>query len=149
MGCDIHVFAEKKLPDGTYQSLDVHPFDWRSYGMFAFLAGVRNYSAVQPIAPLRGLLDDVSEDVRKEAAAWDGDAHSHSWLTVSELIAFDYFAKVEDRRYMDETGNGGATCAEGMGRTMTWAEFLGSDYMLELKKLIQIGADRVVFWFDN
>lgn len=149
MGCDIHAFAEKKLPDGTYQSLDMNPFDWRAYGMFAFLAGVRNYSAVKPIAPLRGLPEDVSADVEIEAENWDRDAHSYSWLTVEELAAFDYGAKVEDRRYMDETGNGGATCVPGKGQTMTWAKFLGSNYMLELKKLKSIGADRVVFWFDN
>ena len=54
MGCDIHSYAERKTSKG-YEIIDgLHPLDWRSYGLFGFLAGVRNYSAVTPIVPRRG-----------------------------------------------------------------------------------------------
>lgn len=66
MGCDIHVMAERRGSGGGYEPIADNifsdpfsdrnvsaPFDWRAYGMFAFLAGVRNYSGVDPISSPR------------------------------------------------------------------------------------------------
>lgn len=61
MGCDIHSFAERRVGDkyetatGRMFKEGSEPFGWRCYGMFGFLAGVRNCSAVTPIAKARGL----------------------------------------------------------------------------------------------
>lgn len=152
MGCDIHSFAEKQL-NGQWVNLGVAPFDWRSYGMFAFLAGVRNYSAVSPIAERRGFPGDASDEVRGEYSDWAGDAHSASWLTVKELSDFDYDARMEDRRVTRRVAagyyDGGQTCDPGEGQTMTYREFLGSDFFDDIEKLKAAGAERVVFWFDN
>lgn len=60
MCCDIHSYAERKVGDRyelvndrvfptEYGAPHSAPFDWRSYGMYGFLAGVRNYSEVTPI----------------------------------------------------------------------------------------------------
>jgi hypothetical protein len=145
MGCDIHSYAEKKNDCGGYEMLDFRPFDWRSYGMFGFLADVRNYSAVTPLSAPRGMLSEVSADVLEQ---YDyGDGHSHSWLSVQELAAFDYDAQMEDRRVMNN-GNGGCTCEPGEGETMTYRVFLGQQFFDDLKTLQEMGADRVVFWFD-
>jgi hypothetical protein len=147
MGCDIHSYAEKRV-DGKWEPLGFSPFDQRRYGMFGFLAGVRNYSDVPPIAAPRGLPRDASAYVREESDNWGSDGHSHSWLSLEELSAFDYDAAVEDRRIM--VGNdGGCTAKPGGGEMTTWREFLGPEFFEDLKRLKSDGAERVVFWFDN
>lgn len=154
MGCDIHCFAERRgANDWECVSLDREPFDCRSYGMFGFLADVRNYSAVPPIAAPRGFPDDASGPIRAGYEEWGVDAHTPSWLTLEELLAFDYDAEVEDRRYTKQEGprfcNGGATCEPGNGEKMPWREFLGEWFMKELHRLKDAGVERIVFWFDN
>ncbi len=154
MGCDIHSHAERKNSSGAWEKIaDLEPFDWRAYGMFGFLAGVRNYSDVPQIAEQRGFPEDASSDVAAEYESWDMDAHSASWLTVAELLAFDYDAPCENRRVTRQLGpnlySGGCTCAPGEGQQTTFREFLGDDFFEELRKLQEAGAERVVFWFDN
>lgn len=153
MGCDIHIYAEKKYGDEFVAIPNFEPFGDRSYGVFAFLACVRNYSGVEPIAEARGLPADASNDVRTEYQQWEGNAHTPSWLLVSELASFDYDATIEDRRYTQQIGpnvyDGGATCEPGRGKIMTWREFLGGRFFSNLESLKALGADRVVFWFDN
>lgn len=148
MGCDIHMQAERKV-DGKWQIVPGNFFDWRGYNVFAFLAGVRNYSAITPIAAPRGLPDDA-------VMANDGDDlgdHSFSWLSMDELLAFDYGACTEDRRVMVQTGpnswNGGATAEPGGGKTTTYREYLMEGFFEELEKLKAAGADRIVFGFDS
>ena len=65
MGCDIHSYAEVRNKetgkweqafnfvtlndfDKNYLNREKgdYPFDWRAYGMYGFLAGVRNYSCM-------------------------------------------------------------------------------------------------------
>lgn len=153
MGCDIHSFAEKKVGDRYEMIPDLAPFDWRDYGMYGFLAGVRNYSAVPVLAQPRDLPDDLSPGVRERAEDWSADAHTHSWLSVTELLAFDYDKPVEDRRYTRQEApnffNGAATAEPGEGKSMPWREFLGDGFFTDLEKLKAAGAERVVFWFDN
>jgi len=154
MGCDIHSWAERKTGTGFAPVSDVvfsegaAPFDWRSYGMFGFLADVRNYSAVPSIAPRRGFPLDASEEVKNDFEHWESDAHSASWISVSELAAFDYDAPLEDRRIM-RNGNGGCTCEPGEGEMTTFRDFLGPSFFRDVAILQRAGADRVVFWFDN
>ena len=150
MGCDIHSRAEKR-ENGKWTVIPgLAPFDWRSYGMYGFLANVRNYSAVPPISEPRGLPDDAPPE--DEDNGWLGD-HSYSWLSLDELNAFDYDAQVEDRRYTRQEGpnywNGAATAEPGQGKMMTWREFLGEAFFDDLKKLKDAGAERIVFGFDS
>lgn len=149
MGCDIHSFAERKNENGQWEKVpELSPFGSRSYGTFGFLADVRNYSALTPIAKRRGFPDDASREVASEYEGWGSYAHSPAWLTVAELAAFDYDAICEDRRCM-RNGNGGSTCEPGEGRQQTYREFLGPWFFDDLKALQDAGAERVVFWFDN
>lgn len=150
MGCDIHSHAERKNPNGEWEivSLIDPPFNWRSYGVFAFLAGVRNYSAVTPIAPPRGLPEDISNSVKADYDSWNSDAHTPSWLTVKELSDFDYDQRMEDRRCM-RGNDGGCTCDPGEGILTTYREFFGDGFLLEIQRLGAVGAERIVFWFDN
>lgn len=153
MGCDIHSYAEKRTESGWQAIEKLHPFDWRSYGMFGFLADVRNYSAVPPIAEKRGFPDDASPCVVEEYESWSGDAHSVSWLSVDELASFDYDQMMEDRRYMGKVAenawSGALTADEGQGKKMSFREFLGEGFFDDLKELKEAGAERIVFWFDN
>lgn len=153
MGCDIHAYVEQCDENGTWTHTPELPdvFDYRNYNLFGWLVGVRNYSAVPPIAEPRGLPTGVSEVVQADLREWDSDAHSVSWLSLDELQAFDYDATVEDRRI--KVGNSGAHTAEPGGGTMTtYRDFLGTSYFADLERLVlaaERGPVRVVFWFDN
>lgn len=152
MGCDIHTYAERKTGN-TYKLVkDMTPFDWRAYGMYGFLAGVRNYSDVPALAANRGLPDDVCAQVSAEYERWGCDAHSASWIDVQELADFNYDQTVEDRRVTRQTAwglDGGCTAEPGGGAMTTYREFLGDSFFTDLDKLKASGVDRVVFWFDN
>lgn len=149
MGCDIHSTAEKKI-NGKWTLIEgLEPFDWRSYGMYGFLADVRNYSAVPPLSHPRGIPDDAVH----ANDPWKYGDHSYSWLSVEELTTFDYDEPVEDRRYMgmDPRGfmNGALTAEPGKGEMTTWREFLGESFFEDLESLKKAGAERIVFGFDS
>lgn len=115
MGCDIHLYTEAfETVNGVPQWVNVDNwrlnkyhgtdaderkydlvavYDRRDYSLFAVLAGVRDYSdSGNPvIADPRGLPEDVSAETKAESDRWDGDGHTHSWLTLLELR--QYFAK--------------------------------------------------------
>lgn len=167
MGCDIHSFAERKR-NGKWEKVGEHfslgewekeyykkekndsPFDWRSYSMFAFLAGVRNYDHCKPISEPKGLPNDISDEVKDEYG--EGfDYHSASFLTSKELLDFDY-DKVFWNRRVTKNNNGASLAEEGEGTNVTYRENLGEFFFIHLKELEELGkADevRIVFWFDN
>jgi hypothetical protein len=143
MGCDIHPHAEVRDPTtGKWTEASAsfiegpNPFDWRSYSVFAFLAGVRNYSKVSGIVvEPRGLPEDSpfheSQCKQEESPAWgrryepvseayNGDYHSHSYVTLAELLAFNYDATFTDRR------NNGSTISDG--QVTTYRDYLLSGF---------------------
>lgn len=109
MGADIHSLAELKWSDrddweAVTEALWPYPYfhadkpvDYfnepyhnrplyeRRYVLFAYLADVRNYAGIKPIADLRGVPEDASEVWKREVEEWDGYLHSKSWLTFEEL----------------------------------------------------------------
>jgi hypothetical protein len=198
MGCDIHSFAEvrskvtgKWEKVGDVFSLDEydkkwhrkdkseHPFDWRSYSMFAFLADVRNYDDCEPLSEPKGLPGDseylnspspygdqlnyavegilpgqkqmtIKDDIE------DNHYHSHSWLSLRELVEFDYDKVFWNRRITKQEGpgyyNGAALASEGKGEMISYRKNLGEWFFLHLEELKSLGDlddVRVVFWFDN
>lgn len=168
MGCDIHSVAEyydtsaKKWRGRSLYFKDPYaentwrirgPFEYRSYGVFGFLANVRNYSGIPPLSEPRGLPLDISGTADDLVTYWSLDGHSHSWFTVEELTQFNYDAIVEDLRVTRELApgffSGGCTTKRGEGVTMTWREFLGSLFFEDLEELQREGIQRIVFWFDN
>ncbi len=150
MGCDIHTTAERNV-NGQWIEVAVDPeaFDWRSYGLFGFLADVRNYSHVPPIAPQRGVPADATIEARDNMDGY----HSCSWLSVRELLDFDYDATFEDRRTSAQTGpnswTGAADAGAGNGNLTTFRDFLGEGFFKELKRLRAAGVERIVFGFDS
>jgi hypothetical protein len=154
MGCDIHCRAERRHAGKWEEMPDIAPFVWRNYRIFSFLAGVTNYSAIQPISEPRGFPPDVREIDHEtlEDMYWN-DHHSHSWLSLDELLSFDYDLPMEDRCVTRQIGpsswSHGCTCESGEGRMTTYREFLGSSFFDELERLKAAGAERIVFCFDN
>lgn len=112
MGCDIHIHleyksfrSEKTWVCGDYFYLNPYYTDEtendgeeqynlvglcadRNYSRFATLADVRNYGGTPCISRPRGLPYDVSEAVKADADRWGSDGHSHSYLTLQEMIDF-------------------------------------------------------------
>lgn len=153
MGCDIHSHAERK-EQGKWEKIDnIEPFRIRAYSVFGFLADVRNYSAVSPISQPRGIPPDVSRAVAEDYDKWAGDVHTPSWLSVAELVGVDYEIQIEDLRVTRQVGpnhwHGGCTGEPGEGELTTLREFLGSDFFVDLQELQDVGAERIIFWFDN
>lgn len=153
MGCDIHSYAERKNASGQWEMVPkLRPFNDRSYGTFGFLADVRNYSGLTPIAEQREMPEDTSAEVAESYEDRSRDAHSVSWLTVAELAAFDYDAQCEDRHMTRQLGPNvysGGICEPGEGKAQTYREFLGKWFFKDLQELQAAGAERIVFWFDN
>ena len=155
MGCDIHTLVQVKK-DGVWRDSDLEVFDCCSYGIFGFLANVRNYSEVPCISEPRGLPDDWSQDYTESLGLNCGDYHSYSWLTLSELLNYDYNIVFWDRRIsrVMSTGwiDGAATAASGEGRMIKIRDFLGNYFFDELFRMLELGDSdnvRVIFWFDN
>jgi hypothetical protein len=113
MGCDIHLYVERRNGQG-WESCDVwekseyephemtvpygkHFYSDRSYDTFSILANVRNGygfagtdtgEGFVPIAAPRGLPDDLSPQLAAEAAIFL--EHTPSWLTAKELMDYDW-----------------------------------------------------------
>lgn len=146
----------QRLINGSWEFIPgVTPFKGHcSYGLFGFLAGVRNYSAVTPISQPRGLpegVDPPSEDYDGPLDEWLGE-HDYSWLLLSELLGVNYDQIVEDRRFsgvIDGMISGAHTVPAGNGVRMTLRAFLGEGYFAELDRLTQGGVERIVFGFDS
>lgn len=116
MGCDIHMFIEKRQDPSLPWEADEHhvmdPEGWvhsvtavgRSYWLFNAMAGVR-YGDKQ-LFDARGLPDNVSPIVKQESDRWGIDGHTHSWLTLEEyktcLEAFDKAIKREQEEYEED-----------------------------------------------
>jgi len=140
MGCDIHFYVEKKIK-GTWVSQDTFVqetsgegedketywaqkndfYGGRNYDTFAILADVRNgrgFAGIKtgegfnPISMPRGLPNDVSKETKRASDGMGGDGHSHSWLTLRELLDYDW---------TQETGK------QGWVDLSTWADWIRWD----------------------
>ena len=174
MGCDIHSLCEVKVegkwtvvrdmfPTSEWErelytrrgkpnpNKKTAPLDDRHYGTFAWLAGVRNYSGIEPILEPRGLPRDMSDELKGEHEGWGSDGHSGSWLSLGDLLGFDYDAVMENRR-VTKGLDGGHTAEPGDGEKMTWREFLNPELFRAIETMKTLGKPgdvRIVFWFDN
>lgn len=151
MGCDIHIFYEKNV-DGKWVAAEdvqpireedlgypfgieyIYPFDWRCYSMFSWLCeGVRDYCGTPSISRPRGLPNEASDEVVKEAKEMEHDRHSESWLQVDELINYEFKERYKERN----------------GEMVTPEEFFGPYFFASIDELNRSDCERIVFWFDN
>lgn len=120
MGCDIHLYVEKRNADGTWVAVDkfvrdeadepgekgrlgvdyrTQIYSGRNYNLFAMLADVRNgrgFAGIKtgegfvPIAEPRGVPDDASPEFKEIVEQWGCDGHSHSHHTLRQLLDYDW-----------------------------------------------------------
>ncbi len=174
MGCDIHSLAQvyndttgewdnagDVFPaddfDREYHGKEFasYPFPYRNYGLFGFLADVRNYARCTPLAEPRGLPEGFEHGYESDGDFYC-DNHSASWFLLSELLAFDYDQTFENRRCTKQLAENiwtGAGVAEvGEGYQQTYRELVGKAFFESLDVMKTLGDPtkvRVVFWFDN
>ncbi len=172
MGCDIESWVEVydlqtdkwtavrgAFPSTVYEKTLNYPdflsppFRTRNYGLFGFLANVRNYSCCEPLDKPRGL--PIGCDLVGGCSVNDIDDlegfHSHSWFLLSELLSFDYEKSFWNRR-ITRGIHGAALANEGEGVHETYREFLGQGYFDALEVMKGLGKPdhvRVVFCFGD
>lgn len=123
MGCDIHLRVQKRV-NGEWLFAESLVYDkwspdrlkpevWykgRNYDLFAILANVRNGhgfagcdtgDGFKPIADPRGLPNGLTEYEKdgEDCEFWFGD-HSYSWLTLAELLAYDWSQETNRRGWV-------------------------------------------------
>ena len=175
MGADIHGFLEVKrdgkwerYSGGIFPGGSNMPFDWRSYGIFGFLADVRNYSHIPPLGEPKGLPDDseylnaaIDKPMRysygyidngtaytvADTFMFDIDYHSHTYYTLRELISFDYNNVFEDRRKIVlrlQDGDVGydktLEVEQGGGEWVSYKEFFGEDFFKCIEIMETLGG---------
>ncbi|CRH24886.1 Uncharacterised protein [Chlamydia trachomatis] len=201
MGCDIHMYVEYKRENqessqwknGDYFRINesfgefedenkfnqIGLYDKRNYSLFSTLAGVRDYSEkIIPVSEPKGLPDDISDYVKKESDDWEGDGHTHSWLTLKELRDYNNNSPVLHFSGMISSDQAEKLDA-GIENPNSWCQWTSrEDYVkrewseknLTLNPLIDLMQTRakellqyhyqdydlkndenirIVFWFDN
>jgi len=198
MGCDIHMYCEIKkdniwtfsgpmFKDKYYNSeqetstwnqpFTIHPYFGRNYRLFSVLADVRNGygfagidtgDRIEPICLPKDLPPDMSEEVKKEWEGWESDGHSCSYLTVKELLDYNWNQTIVIRGMVtketaEEYRKTGKTPDVWCGSTnqngfenLEWKENLmefTKGFVNETIPLLQTLGNpedvRIVFWFDN
>lgn len=188
MGCDIHLFTERKrninktekwvnidnfkinLYSGNYELEEC--YQGRNYTLFSILADVRNYSDNKIISEPKGFPSDSSDIVRNKFEEWEGDGHSHSYLTMKEI--YDFYEENKTVKYSGFVNKKGVDEIE-KGKMPEWwcqgtnnEEMVYKEWELEdetLKDFINVLEThfiseyynkemdcenfRIVFWFDN
>jgi hypothetical protein len=106
VGCDIHAVIEyrenKDAPWRRYDELLPAVLRDRSYAVFAVLAGVRNCGDMPVITAPRGAPEDHTStpiEMYEDGLGWewdDADLHSFSWLSLKDLVEFDWDQPVRD-----------------------------------------------------
>ncbi len=133
MGQDMHGFAERRRPDGSYE--EVKSRDYWFYGRGApydFLTNIVWCPDGEAAPYGRGYPSDASRPKLvefEEGYPTLGD-YNHGWVTIEELEAFDY----------------GQTVDGDLGPE-AYASYLGSDFMDQVSQMRQDRVDRLVFWF--
>lgn len=169
MGCDIHMYCEYKHKHGQekpkWVSADhyrvnphygvyedesqwevIHLYDDRWYRLFGILAGVRDYE-VKPIAEQRGIPSDCCKEIKKECDDYGCDGHSHSYLTLKELMdnRSKYIGKEDGYDVL------GVIIDPLIQRTKEVFHIYGYQNQDDVNEIIAKSANdiRIVFWFDN
>ena len=140
MGCDIHMHIEVKYK-GRWRHYSAPDVD-RRYALFSKMADVRNVGDIQPISQPKGLPDELDEITLLAYRLWDGDAHSESWLSSSELAELMVWwdAHKDQHGISDPFGYVFGNEIDSIVK-----------YPKDFERLRGLGLEdvRAVFWFDN
>ncbi|MCY9186471.1 hypothetical protein [Bacillus halotolerans] len=146
----------------------------RNYHLFSILAGVRNYRGLTPISSPKGLPKDVCIEIKNESDFFASDGHSHSYLTLKELLQYNWDEEIEAVDFADskelaieEYGDKIISINPSMvGVKVTYKatlrEMQKDFFMTTVEKMKSFLKDseypyrevreddiRLVFWFDN
>lgn len=149
MGCDIHMCVElndwgwvpeKDTEERRWQLViaEAASYGERNYGLFGILAGVRDSRLPLLVEP-RGMPDDASLAACAESARLGRDGHTHSWITLKEVLDFDWS---QPTPYTDAK-----TCGEVAEEFLAWARSLVAGATRLARR--DPANIRFVFWFDN
>lgn len=198
MGIDMRMYAERRLyrqwhfmgkmeknrfyeEDAEHEMLYCPEplYDSGNQSLFAMLADVRNEGLLEEkyeyIAPLRGLPDDLSPELKTWAEDFRNKEALTSWLTLEELVTFDWRGKIRkqyaivDKRvvhlFHPERGFPLKEWPRGIpigysftskayanaSWTETYADAAGSDFMDLLDRMAKTygitNEVRFIFWF--
>lgn len=195
MGCDIHIYTEKLIHKKWYnidhfkfrgfsndlndlinkKLVTAHIYDRRDYNLFSVLANVRNNHTLNYISKPKGIPNNISDVVLEKYNSWGSDAHSASYLSLSEIKSFlEVNPKIVVSGWVSPDLKKQITAGEipkenmldmydfhhKLDNTSTRETFFVKNTILdELIENIErrkeeeyIGLDeniRIVFWFDN
>lgn len=95
MGCDIHLYLERKNKEGTWEPINVPENllpDDRCYALFGLLAGVRS-DEFEPLFKDRGIPEDTcykkSKGPGNDDMPWLGD-HSFTYAYLDEIYNIEW-----------------------------------------------------------
>lgn len=170
MGCDIHLYVERlnngvweacdnwKVSKDEYDSgrkvvdYDSYFYKGRNYDLFSILANVRNgygFAGVPtgegfiPISMPRGVPGDCCKEYKDEVANWDCDGHSHSYITVAEIMSYDWTQRIGKTGIVDLKG---LARWKTQGKPENWSGvisgqgieiFEGKDYISEIEMFLK------------
>lgn len=94
MGCDIHATFEKRV-DGIWTAVK-GPHVPENYALYSILANVRQdkHEPIVPICMPKGIPEGASSEYLREVHTLK-ESHSHSWLTLAELLTYDWSVGME------------------------------------------------------
>lgn len=142
MSAYLKLIAQRRNGAGVWEPISFDP-EWGSYDVYGVLANQRNYAAAPSIAEPRHLPSDWPEEppyVMGGFARWTAWADAYdlgdgvkSWLTLDELLTFDY-----DQTFVNQ-------CPPDAGVSMTVREHLGDAFFNDLQQMQALGVERIVF----
>ena len=168
MGADIHIYAERKLLDGTwamcksFEGQLSSQFDsrvvsalgrktlftrarMRNYNFFRALAGVRGEGPDH-----KGFPNDASPLVQEEFDRWGTDAHTPSWYSAKEFVPIfmeHWMSDEETAELVSNRLSSGSISSEIVFNVLEM--YLGVDVPYDDDDNPSVDTIRFVFWFDN
>lgn len=137
MSCDIHLVVEIQVNDAWHGYAVTNPARWRA--AFAKLAGLGRLQP--PIAPPRGMPEDVSVTAKVAHAAMGGVPHTESWLSSEEVAQF--------RVWCFKQGVEICEWLAGSYNNSPGGIFLFENDWVRDSLPAGVSDFRWVFWFDN
>jgi hypothetical protein len=164
MGIDIYCYTEVKRGESWAFSAKDSPFCGRNYMLFGFL-GHRHCrpNGYPRIAAPRGVPHDLSPEMQAETVMLEDDLQFvySSWVTLRELLDFDYDQVVNRERVIIEYVDGWDEPAyyrpesddEGEWKDFTLREEIGYHFPDMLRQMEEeLGTPdnvRIIYWFDQ
>lgn len=130
MGTDIFVFGEKRNSEGLWEYVECD-YAVRHYGLFGWLADVRNYSRIKPLYPMRYFPENCSNEIKDNCE----NLHSITYYSLQELLDVDYSQIITDQR------------GPGEDEKRTLRDFLGIEWFKFLDELKDKHVERITMGF--